>query len=1354
MSTVRSSIVAAVLAAMVLGPAALAADTPKPQSVTVVGSLQSELGCPGDWQPECSTTFLPFNADSAIWAGTFDLPAGGYEYKAALNGGWDENYGRNARRNGDNIPLSLAEARAVKFYYDHETHWITDNVTSIIASVPGSFQSELGCPGDWAPDCLRSWLQDTDGDGVYWFSTRLIPAGDYEAKVAIDESWAVNYGQGGALNGPNIPFTVPADGTEMFFVWDSTSKVLEITTSSPVPTEPASVTIAGSLQSELGCPGDWQPECSATHLLFDGEDGVWQNLFNLPAGGFEYKAALDGGWAENYGRNAQRDGANIPLTLAADRTVKFFYDHRTHWVTDNVNSVIATVPGNFQRWLGCPGDWQPDCLRTWLQDTDGDGIYAFATRDIPQGNYEAKVAINESWDENYGQNGQQNGPNISFSVPRSGAEMFFAYDPVTHVLTISAEGGPRGNLAKAKAHWVLRDTLAWPAAPPADGSAFWLHFDPSGAMTLTQDGIVGGTALALTVDPAGLPPSVLEKFPHLAGATALKLAAADVAAVPGILEQQIAVSARDAAGAMLDATSVQLPGVLDDLYTYDGALGLTWDEGVPTLRLWAPTARNVELLLFADSNPATPPTVLPLTRDDKGVWSATGTAGWKNQFYRYRVEVYVRKTNKLEVNEVTDPYSFTLSTNSRRTQFVDLADPALKPAHWDRLQKPRLQKFTDIALYELHVRDFSANDATVPERLRGTYKAFAVPSNGTRHLATLAFAGLTHVHVLPSFDITSVDEDKSTWQSPGDLSAYPPDGTEQQAAVTAIADADGFNWGYDPWHFMAPEGSYATNPDGAARVREYREMVAGLSRAGLRVVMDSVYNHTSASGQNEKSVLDRIVPGYYHRYDADGNVTNSTCCENTATEHNMMEKLMIDALVLWAREYKIDGFRFDLMGHHMKRNMLKAQAALAALTPRKDGVDGSRIYLYGEGWNFGEVADNARGVNATQLNMAGTGIGTFSDRLRDAARGGGPFSGLQVQGFLTGLYVDPNGIDQGPPEEQKSKLLLHQDQIRTGLAAALRDYTFVDRHGNTVTSAQVDYNGQPSGYTENPQEVINYVSAHDNETLFDAIQLKLPVDTPMRDRVRVQNLGLSLVGLGQGIPFFHAGDELLRSKSMDRDSYNSGDWFNKIDYSYRSNNWGVGLPPAGKNQANWPLMQPLLADPALKPAPRDIMASYFHFLETLAIRSSSHLFRLDTAEEIEAKLRFHNTGPDQAPGLIVMSLSDGPDACSPPPASTPVRGKAPGAGRPPQGPVRPVKPLLPDYGYAVVLFNAAPDAVSFGDAGFAGLKLYLHPVQASSMDPVLKQARFDEKTGTFTVPGRTAAVFVCGPGPRAFKIKW
>ncbi len=481
-----------------------------------------------------------------------------------------------------------------------------------------------------------------------------------------------------------------------------------------------------------------------------------------------------------------------------------------------------------------------------------------------------------------------------------------------------------------------------------------------------------------------------------------------------------------------------------------------------------------------------------------------------------------------------------------------------------------------------------------------------------------------------------------------------------------------------------------------------------LNESGLRVVMDVVYNHTNASGQGENSVLDRVVPGYYHRLNADGAVEKSTCCENTATEHDMMRRLMIDSVVTWAKEYRVDGFRFDLMGHHMLEDMQAVRAALDALTLEEDGVDGKSIYMYGEGWDFGEVANNARGKNATQLNIAGTGIGVFNDRLRDAVRGGNPFDDPRLQGFATGLVLTNNANESRDVEDQQIQLNNYTDWIRLGLAGNLASFELVRSDGKTVPGRLISYNSAPAGYAADPQENIVYVSAHDNQTLFDAVQAKVPAEATLADRVRMNNLALSIVMFSQGVPFFHAGDDILRSKSFNPNSYNSGDWYNKLDWTYESNNWGVGLPLEGT--AQWEVYQPLLADPALAPAKTDIEFASSVFREFLQIRKSSKLFRLETEEQVKDMLSFYNTGPEHIPGLIVMHLND-------------------------------VESIDPAYEEIIVLFNARPDETTFSDAAFAGKDFALHSVQQESMDERVRGSRFDATSGAFTVPGRTTAVF-------------
>jgi hypothetical protein len=222
-----------------------------------------------------------------------------------------------------------------------------------------------------------------------------------------------------------------------------------LASASNVNAVPSAVTVAGSMQSELSCSGDWDPACTVTQLVLDGNDGVWQGVFSIPAGSWEYKAALDNSWTVNYGANATQNGANIALSLGTAASVKFYYDDVSHWITDSINSLIAVVAGSFQSELGCSGDWDPSCLRSWLQDVDDDGIYSFAAL-LPAGSYEAKVAINESWDVNYGAGGVQNGPNIPFSSSGTSPTVF-QFCSATNLLAINgpcAEDVPEpGSLA-------------------------------------------------------------------------------------------------------------------------------------------------------------------------------------------------------------------------------------------------------------------------------------------------------------------------------------------------------------------------------------------------------------------------------------------------------------------------------------------------------------------------------------------------------------------------------------------------------------------------------------------------------------------------------------------------------------------------------------------------------------------------------------------------------------------------------------------------------------------------------------------------------------------------------------------
>ncbi len=928
------------------------------------------------------------------------------------------------------------------------------------------------------------------------------------------------------------------------------------------------------------------------------------------------------------------------------------------------------------------------------------------------------------------------GPDMGWDLAEMGDMVF--------LLTGSAEitpfprGIPPLAITGAAAHWIDARTVAWDVPEAVD--AVELRADPDGAITTADGQISGGERIPLS-EVAGLDAAQAERWPHLSGFRVFTLPA-DAPTEALVAGQLVAVAYTGEAP--VEATNVQLAGALDALYAYQGPLGAVYtDEGIECY-IWAPTARAVRLHRFdADLNPIGD--AVELTPIEGGAWRADGEAGWSGDFAQYEIEVYHPDVGRVETVRVTDPYAVSLSADSTHFQLVDLADPALAPDGWADFEKPPLAHATDVAIYELHVRDFSAWDETVPAERRGTFMAFVpdgAPTAGQAHLQALSDAGLTVLHLLPSFDIATVRERAEERVALGDpvqrlcdlgtgapeslcaesggmtiaelLATYDPASPDAQALHGYIRPYDAFNWGYDPFHYTVPEGSYATDPHGTARIVEFRRMVMALADMGLRVALDVVYNHTHASGLGEQSVLDKIVPGYYHRRNIEsGAVENSTCCANTASEHRMMERLMVDSLVTWATAYRVDAFRFDLMGHHMKRNMLAVQGALRALTVDDDGVDGEAIYLYGEGWNFGEVQSNARGENATQDNMGGTGIGTFNDRIRDGVRGGGPFdSGADLranQGFANGLVTDPNDAERDPDADRET-LLETTDHIRLGMAGNLKGFRLVTGQGATSPGRLLSYNGARAGYADDPQDVVNYVSKHDNQTLFDNNAYKAPAGTPMDERLRMQIVALATVALGQGIPFFHAGSDLLRSKSMERDSYDSGDWFNRLDWSMQTNNWNVGLPREDKDGPNWDVIRAVIADETLAAEPVHISATAALFRELLQIRFSSPLFRLHAGAEVEARVDFHNVGPDQVPGLIAMSITDG--AC---------------AG----------EDLDPAVDAVLVLINAAPETRDFTVEGAEGFEL--HPVQAASADARTREAAFAE--GTFSVPARTAAVF-------------
>ncbi|MGY5723687.1 pullulanase-type alpha-1,6-glucosidase [Vibrio cincinnatiensis] len=813
-----------------------------------------------------------------------------------------------------------------------------------------------------------------------------------------------------------------------------------------------------------------------------------------------------------------------------------------------------------------------------------------------------------------------------------------------------------------------------------------------------------------------------------------------------LLKGQLWLVASDSSG-VIQATEVQLASALDSLYA-DAASQLAYgaliNGNTTTFRLWAPTAQSVKLIPYSADKQAQ--TAISMSFDTaSGSWSAIDTDLKHGDFYRYQVTVYHPATNTVETYEVTDPYSLSLAINSEYSQVVDLSHSEVTPSGWESLNAPHKQDNpAQFVLYEAHVRDFSALDDSTTNK--GKFLAFTESDSvPVKHLKALAESGVTHLHLLPVFDIATINEDKDkvadidqpfsklctlqpnvkndvafgSYCSSGDtisavFNALQSDDKQTQAVQRLngfVRDVDSFNWGYDPFHYTVPEGSYSTKPDGLTRIKEFREMVMAIkNNIGMNVVVDVVYNHTNEAGVSDKSVLDRIVPWYYQRLNEfSGQVENSTCCSNTAPENRMFAKLIDDSIKTWTKEYKIDAFRWDLMGHHPLDQMLNTLEVAKSINPD--------VYFYGEGWDFGEVASDRMFIQASQSNLAGTGIGSFSDRLRDAVRGGGPFDGGDYlrsnQGFGNGIFVQPN--DKASTTNRADALHL-ADLVRLGMAGNLKAFEFTDSEGSLIKGSELNYNGQAAGYADDAWEIQNYVSKHDNQTLWDNNQYKIDYSVPVDTRVRMQAVSLSTAMLGQGVPFIHMGSELLRSKSMQRDSYDSGDWYNRVDFSMETHNWNIGLPRQDKDGDNWTIIEQVIAGAGTSAQPdKDhikAMNDYFH--ELAQLRASSGLFTLGHGSEIIQRVKFHNTGVDQIEGVIVMSIDNSGDLLN--------------------------DTIDETREGIVVVVNASPEPLA-GFANFDATGYQLHAIQQTAGSASIGYDAQVTAGGELSVPAWSVAVF-------------
>ena len=530
--------------------------------------------------------------------------------------------------------------------------------------------------------------------------------------------------------------------------------------------------------------------------------------------------------------------------------------------------------------------------------------------------------------------------------------------------------------------------------------------------------------------------------------------------------------------AQKDSIFLQLVKEVNNFPVYTGDdLGLTYAKKKSIFKLWSPPAKEVRLLFYKGGNGPSLLKVHKMKKGKDGVWTYKAKGDQKGMYYAFQVSL-----GDSILMETPDPYAKAVGANGKRAMVVDL--DGTNPPGWEEDQRPPLRSFSDIILYELHLRDISVDKYSGIEH-KGKFLGLA--ETGTKSPAGLSTGldhikemGVTHVHLLPAFDFYSIDE-------------------------TRLEEPQ-YNWGYDPQNYNVPEGSYSTDPfDGAVRIREFKQLIKTLHDHGLRVIMDVVYNHT---GPTWESVFNQTVPYYYYRTRGLKWSDAAACGNETASERYMYRKFMIESMKYWATEYHIDGFRVDLMGIHDIETMNQVAGVLHEIDPT--------IFIYGEGWAAGEstLPEEKRAVKANTKKLKG--IAAFSDDLRDGVKG--HVFTPNAKGFVSGQYE-------------------LEESVKFGIVGA-------------IDHPQVNYekvNYSDTAWANEPTQCINYVSCHDNHTLWDRLQLSCKNEDEAT-RLKINKLAQTIVLTSQGIPFLHAGEEFVRTKDLVENSYKSSDRINRINW--------------------------------------------------------------------------------------------------------------------------------------------------------------------------------------------------------------
>ena len=1119
-------------------------DGDKEYFIAGVGAL-----CGSEWACDDPANKLTLDTDGLYKKTYENVPAGTYEFKVT-DGTWNNSWGNG----GSNFAFTLLEQTDVTITFDA----FSKEISVIHEGQKQFFVAGVGalCGSEWNPgDPANQMTLDTDG--LYKKSYQNVPAGSYEFKVT-DGTWSNCWGK----DGNNFTFTL-TEQANIVITFNHVTKEIQVVEATVVPYYVAGY---GSL-----CGSDWDPGNEANKMDLD-TDGLYKKTYkSVPAGTYEFKIT-DGTWNNSWGNG----GNNYSFTLEAESNVTITFDDATKSIGLIVVAVEPYyVAGNSSL---CGSEWACDDEANKME-LDTDGLYKKTFCNVPAGVHEFKIT-NGTWDKSWGDGG--NNYRITTQEAHDVTITFNAATKAIAVILSDPTGGedtepevydieirvhyyrPDGDYGPWEVHmwngvaslsatrpFTLEEvtykgvTYGATATYYADAADTWVGFiikkpdwtkDPDGDRKVDLSDVTGGVVHVYAKTGSKLEDFVVDKSEAQLGAKVVsavydyKTGGIEITTSypienPGIdtftLESSdgpMTVTGLETVGekvylmsyeGVLEETKVYtvyyngLPCVVtvpnvystEDFeaeYTYKGNdLGANWTASGTTFRLWAPTAAAVSVNLYASGTAGTDDLLgsYGMVQDVNGTWIVTVDGDLHGVYYTYSV------TRKGETVEAVDPYARTTGVNGDRGMVVNL--DATDPAGWENDTYVTQASYTDAVIWELHVRDFSIDDSSGMVN-KGKYLAFTesgtvVPgtsiSTGVDYMVQL---GVNYVHLLPVYDINSVDE-----------------------------TVGGYNWGYDPKNYNVPEGSYSTDPyNGAVRVTEFKQMVQALHNNGIGVVMDVVYNHV-ADGEN--FCFNQIVPGYFSRIQDDGSYqSNSGCGNDTATERAMVRKYIVDSILYWVEEYHIDGFRWDLVGLIDYETINEVMAEVHKIHPE--------IMFYGEGWEMctwttkeGYTDKMTIQPNDHMVNTDAGVFAFFNDTIRNSIHGG-VFVATD-KGFVSG-----------------------------NMSEGMKETVTMGYMGNSNW-------GSNNSSVDTPLQTINYASCHDNYTLFDNLTIDVmdaygvTAEEAAELAAAMNNLAAAYYITAQGVPFIHAGEEMLRSKPDDaqsngfnHNSYAAGDAINAIKW--------------------------------------------------------------------------------------------------------------------------------------------------------------------------------------------------------------